>query len=108
MGELWNTFSANFGAFDGITYAMMVIIVVGAASMMPNLGALVTATCGGLSVFGFAIFLRTVLAAKDARSVAQDSLQYGLALPLSTLLVFAAVFCFSIAAVHGMYMVSRR
>jgi hypothetical protein len=108
MGDVWNTLSISFGGFDAITYAMMAIIVIAAASMMPNMAALVTATCGGMFVFGFAVFLRTVLAAKDARSVARDSLQYGLALPLSTLLLYGAAFCLSITIIHSVYMLSRR
>jgi hypothetical protein len=108
MGDVWTTFSTNFGSFDNFTYALMAITVVGAAFMMPNMAAIVTATCGGLLVFGFAVFLRSLLAAKDARSVAHESLAYGLALPLSTLLVYGSVFCISIAVIRGVYMLSKR
>jgi hypothetical protein len=107
MTDFWSTFAANFGGFDGITYAIMAIIVVGAAFMMPDIAAIVTATCGGLFVFGFAVFLRTVLAAKDAPSVARENLAYGLGLPLRTLLIYSAGFCFSIAIVHGVRMLSK-
>ena len=34
MSDFWNTFATNFGGFDGITYAIMAIIVVGAAFMI--------------------------------------------------------------------------
>ena len=108
MTDFWNTLSTNFGGFDSITFATMAIIAVGAAFMMPNMAAIVTATCGGLFVFGFAVFLRTVIAAKDASSAARENLAYGLALPLHTLLVYGAAFCFSIAIVHGIRMMSKR
>jgi len=108
MTDFWNTFAANFGGFDGITYAIMAIIVVGAAFMMPNMAAIMTATCGGLFIFGLATFLRTVLAAKDAPSVARENLAYGLGLPLHTILVYGAAFCLSIAIVHGVRMMSKQ
>jgi hypothetical protein len=108
MTDVWNTLATNFGGFDGITYAIMAIIVVGAAFMMPTMAAIVTATCGGLLIFGFAVFLRAVMAAKDAPSVAREDLAYGLTLPLRTLLVYGAAFCFSIAIVHGVRMLAKR
>jgi hypothetical protein len=108
MTDFWSTFAANFGGFDGITYAMMAIIVVGAAFMMPNITAIVTTTCGALFIFGFATFLRTVIAAKDAPSIARENLAYGLGLPLRTLLVYGAAFCLSIAIVHGVRMLSKQ
>lgn len=108
MSGLWNTLVTNFGGFDGITYAIMAIIVVGAAFMMPTLMGIVSATCCGLFAFGFALFLRGVLTAKDAPSVARDDLAYGLTLPLRTVLVYGAVFCFSIALVYCARMFSRQ
>jgi len=108
MADIWNTLTINFGSFDGITYAIMAIIVVGAAFMMPTMTAIVTATCGALFVFGLAVFLRSVLAAKDAPSVARADWDYALTLPLRTVLVYAAVFCFAIAIIHGLRMLSKR
>lgn len=100
MGDFWSTLAGNFGAFDGITFAIMAIIVLGAALMMPTMSAIVTATCGALVIFAFSLFLRDVMAAKDASSVAHMDLAYGLSLPLRALLVYGATFCFSIAIVH--------
>jgi len=108
MSDVLNTLGTDFGTFDGITYAIMAIIVVGAAFMMPSMSAIVTATCGGLFVFAFSVFLRTVLAAEDAPSVARENLAYGLQLPLRALLIYGAVFCFSIALVHGARMLSKQ
>lgn len=108
MSDLSNTFVTSFGGFDGITYAMMAIIVVGAAFMMPTMMGIVSATCGGLFVFGLALFLRGVLTARDARSVARDDLSYGLAMPLHTVLIYGAVFCFSIAIVYCVRMISKQ
>ena len=107
MADFWNTLVANFGGFDGITFAIMAIVVVGAAFMMPTMAAIVTATCGALFVFAFALFLRAVLAASDASAVARADLAYGLMLPARTLLVYGAAFCFSIAIVHGVRMLSK-
>ena len=108
MSDFWNTLATNFGGLDGISYAMLAIIVVGAAFMMPNMTAIVSATCGALFTFGFAVFLRTVIAAKDAPAVARDNLAFGLGLPLRTVLVYSAALCFSIAVVHGLRMVSKQ
>jgi hypothetical protein len=108
MSDLWNMLATTFGGFDGITYAIMAIIVVGAAFMMPTMAAIVTATCSSLFIFGFAVFLRTVLAAKDAQAIARENLAYGLGLPLRTLLIYGAAFCFSIAIVHGVRMLAKR
>ena len=107
MTDVGTTLAVNFGGFDGITFAIMAIIVVGAAFMMPNMAAIVTATLGGLFIFGFALFLRAVIAAKDAAYVARTDLDYGMGLPLKTLIVYGAVFCFSIAIVHGLRMMSK-
>jgi len=107
MSDVWNTLATNFSSFDGMTYAIMAIVVVGAAFMMPSIEAIVTATCGGLFIFALAVFLRTVLAAKDAAAAARDTLAWGLQLPLRTFLVYGAVFCFSIAIVHSMRALSK-
>jgi len=108
MSAFWNTLITNFGSFDGITFAIMAIIVVGAAFMMPTIAAIVTATCFSLFIFGFSLFLRDVLATRDAPSIAQTDLAYGLALPLRTLLIYGAAFCFSIAIVHSLRMLARQ
>ena len=108
MGGLWSTLVTDFGGFDGISYAIMATVVVGAAFMMPTLMGIVSATCGGLAAFGFVLFLRAVLTAKDAPSVARDDLAYGLTMPLRTVLVYGAVFCFSIALVYCLRMFSRQ
>lgn len=108
MTGVWNTLFADFGDFDGITYAIMALIVVGAAFMMPTMSAIVTATCAALLIFGLSLFLRDVLAAKDAPAVAHLDFAYGLMLPLRTLLVYGAAFCFSIAIVHSLRMFSKR
>ena len=108
MSDFWNTLATNFGGFDGISYVIMAIIVVGAAFMMPTMSAIVTATCSALFVFGLSLFLRDVLAAKDAPYIARTDLAYGLTLPLRTLLVYSAAFCFSIAIVHSLRMVAKR
>ena len=108
MSDFWNTLATNFAGFDGITYAIMAIIVVAAAFMMPTLMGIVSATCSGLFVFGLAVFLRAVLTAEDARSVARDDLAYGMTMPLRTVLIYGAVFCFSIALVYSVRMVSRQ
>ena len=108
MVDSWNTIASSFSAFDGITYAAMAIIIVGAAFMMPTMAAIVTATCGALVIFGFSIFLRATLAAKDAPSVARADWEFALALPLRMLLVYAAVFGFAITAVHALRMVSKQ
>lgn len=108
MSDFWNTLATNFGGFDGITYSIMAIIVVAAAFMMPTMMGIVSATCSGLFVFGLALFLRAVLTANDARSVARDDLAYGMTMPLRTVLVYGAAFCFSIAIVYSLRMFSRR
>ena len=108
MTDFGNTLATNFGGFDGITFAIMALVAIGAAFMMPSMAAIVTATCGGLFVFGFAVFLRTVIMAKDASSVARENLAYGLALPLRTFLVYGAALCFLIAISYGMRMMSKR
>ena len=108
MSTIWATLAANFGSFDGISYAIMAIIVVGAAFMMPGMSAIVTATFGALSIFAFAVFARAVLAANDAKATAVDEWNYGLTLPARTLLVYGAVFCCSIALVHGVRMMSKQ
>jgi membrane-bound ClpP family serine protease len=108
MVDLWNTIVTSFGAFDGITYATMAIIMVGAAFMMPSTAQIVTATFGALVLFAFSVFLRAVLAAKDAPSVARADWEYLLALPLRTLLVYAVVFGIVISAVHALRMLSKR
>ncbi|HLY06289.1 MAG TPA: hypothetical protein VKR31_11135 [Rhizomicrobium sp.] len=102
MSDSWSTLAGNFGGFDGITYAIMAIIVVGAAFMMPTMSAIVTATCAALFIFGFSAFLRSVLSAQDARTVARDDWNYALTLPLHTVLVYAGAFCFLIAIVHSL------
>ena len=108
MSDFWNTLAANFGGFDGITYAIMAIIVVGAAFMMPAISAIVTATCGALFIFAFSLLLRDVLGARDAPSTAHSDVAYGLALPLHALLVYGATFFFSIAIVHGLRMLAKQ
>ena len=108
MPDVSNTLAANFGAFDGLTYAMMAIIVVGAAYMMPGIAAIVTATTGALFVFAFSIFLRSVLAGGDTASVVRGEWAYVLALPLGMLLVYAAVFGFGITAVHLLRMAAKQ
>ena len=102
------TLTASFGSFDGFTYAIMAIIVVGAAFMMPSMAAIVTATCGALFIFGSSLFLRAVMASKDASAEASADWNYTLALELRTVLVYAAVFCLSIALVHGVRMLSKQ
>jgi hypothetical protein len=107
--DVSSTIAATFGAFDGITYAMMAIIVVGAAYMMPGVSAVITATTGALFVFAFSIFLRAMLASGGATAtVARDDWNYLLALPLGMLLVYAAVFGFSITAVHALRMAAKQ
>jgi hypothetical protein len=108
MVDLWNTIASSFGAFDGITCAIMAIIIVGAAFMMPTMAAIVTATCGALVIFAFSIFLRAVLSTKDAPSLARADWEYVLALPLRTLLVYSAVFGVAIATVHALRMLLKR
>ena len=108
MADLWNTIASSFSAFDGITCAIMAIIIVGAAFMMPTMAAIVTATCGALVIFAFSVFLRTVLATRDAPSLARADWEYVLDLPLRTLLVYATVFGVAIAAVHALRMLSKR
>jgi len=107
MAELWNTITSSFDAFDGLTYAAMAIIIVGAAFMMPTMAAIVTATCAALVIFALSIFLRAMLAAKDAPSVARADWEYVLALPLRTVLVYCAVFGLAIASVHAARMVLK-
>jgi membrane-bound ClpP family serine protease len=108
MADVWNTLTANFGGFDGFTWTIMAIIMVGAAFMMPTMAEIVTATCGALFVFGFAVFLRSVLAAKDAKTVARADWQYALSLELRTVLVYAAVFCFAIAMIYAVRTASKQ
>jgi len=108
MGDIWNTLAVNFGPFDGFSFAIMAIVLVGAAFMMPGMGAIVTATCGALFVFGFSIFVRSVLAARDASGAARDDWNYALMLPLRTILVYGAVFCLSITLIHGVRMLSKQ
>lgn len=107
MSDIWNTLAANFGGFDGYSFVIMAIILVGAAVMMPTIAAIVTATCGALFVFGVSVFLRSVLAAKDASSVAHADLDYALTLQLRTLAVYGAVFCFTITAIYGFRMLLK-
>jgi membrane-bound ClpP family serine protease len=108
MADFWNTLATNFGGFDGFTYAIMAIIVVGAAFMMPTMSAIVTATCGALFIFGFSVLLRAVMASKDASTEARADWDYALTLPLRTLLVYGAVFCFAIAIVHRLRTLSHQ
>lgn len=108
MVDLWNTIVLSFSGFDGITYAAMAIIMVGAAFMMPTMAGIVTATCGALAIFAFSLFLRAVLAAQDAPSVARADWDYVLALPLRTLLVYSVVFGMAIAAIHTLRMLSKQ
>ena len=108
MPDVSYTVTATFGTFDGITYAMMAIIVVGAAYMMPGMSAVVTATVGALSVFAFSIFLRALLAPGNAATVAHDDWNYMLGLPVGMLLVYAAVFGFAITAVHALRMAAKQ
>ena len=108
MPDVSNTVATTFGSFDGITYAMMAIIVVGAAYMMPSMAAIITATTGALFVFAFSIFLRAVLGATDAATAARGDWNFVLALPLRMLLVYAVVFGFAITALHALRMASKR
>src|SRR5437763_13302857 len=108
MGDVWNMLTTTFSSFDGFTYTMMAIIIVGAALMMPSMAAIVTATCGGLAVFALAIFLRTVLASKNGPSVARENLVYSLSLPFSTILLYGGVFCFSIAIAYSLRMAAKK
>ncbi|HEX3431338.1 MAG TPA: hypothetical protein VHT03_10660 [Rhizomicrobium sp.] len=107
MSDILKILVTDFGGFDGFSFAMMAIILVGAAFMMPSMGAIVTATCGALFVFGFSVFFRSVLAAKDGHAVARDDWNTALTLPLGTLVVYASVFCFAIAIIHGIRTLSK-
>lgn len=108
MPDVSNTVATTFGSFDAITYAMMAIIVVGAAYMMPSMAAIITATAAALFVFAFSIFLRAVLGAPDAVTAARGDWNFVLMLPLRMLLVYAAVFGFAITALHALRMATRR
>lgn len=106
--DMWNTLGTVFNPFDGITYAMMAIVIVGAGFMMPNMSAIVTTTVTSLAVFAIAVFSRGILLPGDTREYAQIEWGSLLMLPLHSVLVYGAVFAFAITAVHTLRMVSKR
>lgn len=108
MLDFWNAIGGIFNSFDGITYAMMAIIVVGAGFMMPNMTAIVTTTLTSMSIFALAVFSRSALAAPDASVLARSEWSQLLELQLRTLLVYGTVFGFAIALIHALRSVAKR
>jgi len=108
MADFGNTLAPVFYSFDGLTYAMMAIVVVGAAFMMPNMSAIVTTTVTALAIFALAVFSRGVLGAGDARVLAREEWMNLLTMQLHTLLVYAAVFAFAISTVHAIRSLANR
>ncbi len=106
--DLWYAIAAIFSSFDGFTFAIMAIIVVGAGFMMPNFASIVTVTFLALITFALAMFARTSLAATDAATAARSEWNDLLALPLRTLLVYAVVFAAAIAIIHSLRLLGKQ
>lgn len=105
--DIWNTLYSVFNSFDGITYAMMAIVVVGAGFMMPSISAIVTTTVTALAVFAIAVFSRGILQPGDTREFAQIEWGTLLMLPLHTVLIYAAVFALAITIVHSLRLFAK-
>lgn len=108
MFDFANTLAPIVTSSDGITYAMMAIIVVGAGFMMPNMSAIITTTVTALGIFALAVFSRGILAPGDTREFARVEWSNLLTLPLHTVLVYAAAFAFAISLIHALRSVSKR
>lgn len=108
MFDFASTLAPIVTSSDGITYAMMAIIAVGAGFMMPNMSAIITTTVTALAVFAIAVFSRGVLAPGDAREFARVEWNNLLLLPLHTVLVYGATFAFAISLIHALRSVAKR